>query len=262
MRTMKIAALVGVGMMIGVANGFAAGAMSPVDPVDPITGKWVRNTFPGPVKVAEVGTNIFFYGSDSDNDGIPDSKDKCPNTPKGATVDMNGCPLDSDGDGVPDYLDSCPDTLPGMKINPQGCPIDSDGDGFYDVIDSCPNSPKIAKVDGKGCWDLKPVHFDSGKARIKKEDVNNLKDLSEVLNHNPDVSVNIQGHTDSIGSRASNKALSNRRTSSVKHFLLQRDVERKQLKTQGFGEDKPIAPNETKEGRALNRRAEFEPSTR
>lgn len=266
MKTMQLVSVVGLGMLLGMAAQVgdlrAEGAMSPVDPVDPITGKWVKNSYPGPVKVGELGTNSFFYGNDDDMDGIPNSKDKCPNTPKGATVDMKGCPLDSDGDGVPDYLDSCPSTLPGMKVDPKGCPVDSDGDNYYDVIDSCPNSPKLAPVDDKGCWVVKPVHFDTGKAKIRKEDVSNLKTMSEILNHNPDVSVGVLGHTDSVGSDRSNKALSNRRTQAVKKFLTDRDVERGQLKATGFGESKPIAPNETKEGRAQNRRVEFEPSVR
>ncbi len=54
---------------------------------------------------------------DSDDDGVPDSIDKCPDTPKGVKVDKDGCPIDSDGDGVPDYLDKCPDTPKGVKVD-------------------------------------------------------------------------------------------------------------------------------------------------
>ena len=55
---------------------------------------------------------------DADGDGVPDSKDKCPNTPAGAVVDAMGCPKDSDGDGVPDYKDNCPGTPKGAKVDP------------------------------------------------------------------------------------------------------------------------------------------------
>ncbi|PWB72770.1 outer membrane beta-barrel domain-containing protein [candidate division GN15 bacterium] len=99
-----------------------------------------------------LGLNLFFGGElDSDHDGVPDSKDKCPNTPAGVKVDKTGCPLDSDGDGVPDYLDKCPDTPKGVKVDANGCPIDSDGDGVPDYLDKCPDTPKGVKVDAEGC---------------------------------------------------------------------------------------------------------------
>jgi OmpA-OmpF porin, OOP family len=119
----------------------------------------------------------FAFGKtkDSDGDGVSDRKDKCPDTPAGVKVDLNGCPLDRDGDGIADYKDDCPDT-PGLaafngcpdkdgdgimdkeddcpdvaglkKFN--GCP-DTDGDGVPDPKDECPNTPKGCKVDMKGC---------------------------------------------------------------------------------------------------------------
>ncbi|HUK12057.1 MAG TPA: OmpA family protein [Thermoanaerobaculaceae bacterium] len=88
---------------------------------------------------------------DSDGDGVPDKRDKCPNTPKGAIVDADGCPKDSDGDGVPDGIDRCPDTPKGAIVDQYGCPKDSDGDGVPDGIDRCPDTPKGAIVDEHGC---------------------------------------------------------------------------------------------------------------
>ena len=88
---------------------------------------------------------------DSDGDGVPDKKDKCPNTPKGVKVDANGCPLDADGDGVPDYLDKCADTPQQAKVDADGCPLDTDGDGVADYLDKCSNTPKGVKVDANGC---------------------------------------------------------------------------------------------------------------
>ncbi len=88
---------------------------------------------------------------DTDGDGVPDKKDKCPGTPKGAKVDANGCPLDSDGDGVFDGIDQCPDTPKGATVDARGCPTDSDGDGVLDGLDKCPGTPKGAKVDSTGC---------------------------------------------------------------------------------------------------------------
>jgi outer membrane protein OmpA-like peptidoglycan-associated protein len=80
---------------------------------------------------------IFNFGSpkDSDNDGVPDKLDKCPDTPSGVKVNAEGCPLDGDGDGIPDYLDKCP-TQAGLETF-NGCP-DTDGDGIPDSEDKCP----------------------------------------------------------------------------------------------------------------------------
>ncbi|MEO5616308.1 MAG: OmpA family protein [Candidatus Eisenbacteria bacterium] len=89
--------------------------------------------------------------SDADNDGVRDSKDNCPDTPAGATVDINGCPTDSDKDGVPDGLDQCANTPAGATVDSRGCPSDSDSDGVPDGIDQCANTPASAVVDARGC---------------------------------------------------------------------------------------------------------------
>ena len=102
----------------------------------------------------EPSVNVTYYiggGKDTDKDGVNDDMDMCPDTPIGAMVDMNGCPLDEDGDGVYDGLDQCPNTPRGAKVDVNGCPIDSDRDGVYDGIDRCPNTPSGVKVDRKGC---------------------------------------------------------------------------------------------------------------
>ncbi|MDI6807644.1 MAG: OmpA family protein [Candidatus Eisenbacteria bacterium] len=88
---------------------------------------------------------------DSDGDGIPDYLDKCPTTPPGVKTDAKGCPLDTDSDGVPDYLDKCPGTSPGVKTDANGCPLDGDSDGVPDYLDKCPGTPKGEKVDASGC---------------------------------------------------------------------------------------------------------------
>ena len=101
---------------------------------------------------ATAGLSYYFgRAKDSDGDGVPDSRDMCPNTPLGVKVDADGCPLDADGDGVPDYLDKCPNTPTGVKVDATGCPLDSDGDGVPDYLDKCPNTPTGVKVDANGC---------------------------------------------------------------------------------------------------------------
>jgi len=89
--------------------------------------------------------------TDSDNDGVSDLEDKCPETPEGIEVDKYGCPKDSDGDGVPDYMDQCHDSLTGKKVDEKGCPLDTDGDGVPDYKDQCNNPNTGGLVDEFGC---------------------------------------------------------------------------------------------------------------
>ena len=101
---------------------------------------------------ALIGISFSLSGQkDSDGDGVPDSRDMCPNTPQGVLIDENGCPLDMDGDGVPDYLDKCPKTPLGAKVDKDGCPVDSDKDGVPDYLDKCPNTVAGTPVDKSGC---------------------------------------------------------------------------------------------------------------
>src|SRR5204862_3229764 len=103
--------------------------------------------------VLGAGLAVAFGGKprDTDLDGVPDRKDKCPDTPKGATVDATGCPHDSDGDKVLDGLDQCPDTPPGATVDEHGCPHDADDDQVWDGLDQCPDTPTGAPVDEHGC---------------------------------------------------------------------------------------------------------------
>jgi outer membrane protein OmpA-like peptidoglycan-associated protein len=88
---------------------------------------------------------------DSDTDGVPDGVDRCTGTPLGATVDAKGCTRDSDGDNIPDGIDRCPDTPAGVLVDPNGCAKDSDGDAIPDGLDRCSETPRGATVDALGC---------------------------------------------------------------------------------------------------------------
>jgi len=88
---------------------------------------------------------------DTDGDGVPDKRDRCPDTPRGARVDAAGCPIDSDGDKVFDGLDQCEGTPAGATVDAKGCPSDSDGDKVWDGIDQCADTPAGASVDARGC---------------------------------------------------------------------------------------------------------------
>lgn len=96
-----------------------------------------------PAKIADGGEEAD-EDRDSDDDGIPDSIDACPDVPGEPSADptKDGCPpSDRDGDGVLDADDACPNTpgLPSDDLTKNGCPVDSDGDGFHDGIDACPD---------------------------------------------------------------------------------------------------------------------------
>jgi outer membrane protein OmpA-like peptidoglycan-associated protein len=212
---------------------------------------------PKDVKVDAVGCPI-----DSDGDGVADYLDKCPNTPKGVKVDAVGCPLDSDGDGVADAADKCPNTPKGVKVDAVGCPLDSDGDGVADYLDKCPNTPKGLVVDETGCVPagfmvVGDVLFDTNKWNIKPEGQAELDKGVAFLLKNPQLKVEIQGHTDSTGTAAWNATLAQRRAESVMKYLVSKGVPADQLTAKGFGPANPVAPNDTPEGRAKNRRVDF-----
>ena len=93
---------------------------------------------------------------DQDRDGVPDTRDRCSDTPQQIAVDAQGCPPDRDGDKVPDYLDACPANSAeeiNRGVDAKGCPEDSDGDGIPDYRDKCPNTRAdvVARIDAEGC---------------------------------------------------------------------------------------------------------------
>lgn len=167
--------------------------------------------------------------------------------------------LDSDGDGVFDHLDKCPGTPAGVKVDSVGCPLDTDGDGVYDYLDKCPGTPAGAKVNSDGCWVLGDVLFDFDKSVIKADATPILDHVAVVLKNNPGVKVSLDGHTDSVGSDAYNMGLSKRRANAVKAYLVKKGIDASRLSTAGFGESKPVASNDTDQGRSLNRRVEIRP---
>ena len=196
---------------------------------------------------------------DTDGDGVYDYQDQCPGTPRGVTVDSQGCPLDSDDDGVYDNLDQCPGTPRGIKVNSKGCPLDSDGDGVLDTDDQCPNTPKGAKVNEQGCWVLLNVQFDTNKYDIKGLYFSAIDEVASILERNPSLNIKIQGHTDNKGSESFNKTLSENRAKAIVEYLVKKGVEADRLSASGFGPSNPVATNETREGRAKNRRVELHP---
>jgi OOP family OmpA-OmpF porin len=169
-------------------------------------------------------------------------------------------PVDSDGDGVTDDLDRCPDTPKGVTVNAKGCPLDSDGDGVPDYLDKCPNTPEGATVDARGCWTYAAVvMYDFDSAEIKSEAYPMLDEAVLILKKNPEIKVEIDGHTDNRGSAAYNMNLSERRAKAVMKYFVDHGIETQRLTTKGFGFTQPAASNETEQGRAKNRRVELTP---
>ena len=101
---------------------------------------------------------------------------------------------------------------------------------------------------------LTGVYFDFDKSNLKQAGKDTLEAAVKYLNANPGARVEIQGHTDSIGTDAYNQSLSDRRATTVMKYLRERGIDPSRMSIKGYGESDPAADNGTKEGRALNRR--------
>lgn len=211
----------------------------------------------------EAGSKEMNGCPDSDGDGIADKDDACPN--EAGTAALNGCP-DSDGDGVADKDDACPSEA-GPAEN-KGCPWpDTDGDGVLDKDDQCPDV--AGTVANNGCPEVteevqkqlneyaRTILFDTGKSSLKTESVSVFVDIIKILNEYPNAKFTVEGHTDSVGSASLNQKLSEARANSVRDFLIKEGIGADRLTAIGYGEDKPIATNNTRAGRTQNRRVEI-----
>ena len=180
------------------------------------------------------------YGvQDADGDGVADEADQCPGTPRGVQVDSVGCPLDGDKDGVADYLDKCPNTPAGEEVDAQGCSLDGDGDGVVDADDMCPDTPAGTEVMSNGCGGeqsvvLRGVNFELNSAQLTVNAETILDGVAATLSSSPGFNVELQGHTDSMGSDSYNMNLSQNRAKSVKNYLVNQGVESGRLTARGY----------------------------
>jgi outer membrane protein OmpA-like peptidoglycan-associated protein len=213
---------------------------------------------------------------DNDNDGLGDDVDGCPDLPEDLDgfQDSNGCPdPDNDGDGSADTEDGCPDAAEDRDgfEDADGCPDpDNDGDGVPDVVDRCPDdTPAGVAVDEHGCpvveeipteqpLRLEGVNFVTGSAVLTPESVTSLEEVAASLLAYPEVTIEVRGHTDSVGSEEANRALSQNRALSVRDFLIRQGIDPARIVAVGYGENFPIGSNDTPEGRAQNRRVEIQ----
>lgn len=207
---------------------------------------------------------------DSDGDGIEDNLDRCPKVP--GVASNNGCPqpveVDSDGDGLLDSVDDCP-KIKGPSSN-KGCPLpDSDNDGIVDSADKCPRVPGIEANNGcpyeevkVGVRDTnlnnlsKRILFDTSKHSFKQETYPILLEIIQIMKQHPEAQFKLEGHTDSTGASDMNFRLSQSRVNAVRDYLVENGIPSSSLVTEAFGETKPTASNETREGRKQNRRVE------
>lgn len=210
---------------------------------------------------------------DSDMDGIADGIDKQPYSPVGAIVDNQGRAVDSDGDGVPDGIDQEQNSFLGAVVDARGVAFDSDADGVPDGIDLEPGTPKGMLVDVKGralppmeielltqgLLRVHRIYFDSGRASIKPESREILREIGRILQKYADLQIQIAGHADAAGTDEQNELLSQLRAESVRNYLLDHfpGIGPAMLSTVGHGGRMPVADNATVDGRTMNRRVEF-----
>ena len=220
--------------------------------------------------------------ADTDMDEINDYEEIYTYMTNPISVDTDGDSL-SDGDEINNYqtnpnsVDTDSDELSDYdelfihQTDPRNA--DTDSDGFTDGDDNCPLKPETFNgfQDDDGCPDKKPEIVFEKKAPIVLDGVNFKVGSSELtdsakpvldkvvrtLKDYKDMHLEINGHTDSSGSRALNMKLSRKRAESVRRYLINQGIEEYRLRAIGLGPDHPVTSNNTKEGRSKNRRIEF-----
>jgi OOP family OmpA-OmpF porin len=161
--------------------------------------------------------------------------DNCPETPKGISVDKNGCSIDSDSDGVVDSEDKCPNTPLGKKVKADGCEI-------------------VEEAQVKEVTLSSGTTFAFGQSALLPTAYPELDKLVNVMTENRASRWRIEGHTDSKGPDWANKKISLERAESVFRYFVSRGINPDRFVVVGLGKDYPIADNLTPEGMAKNRR--------
>jgi len=164
---------------------------------------------------------------------------------------------------VPPMQEPVIDTTPVVVVESD---LDSDGDGVPDSIDACPGTPMNVVVDERGCpvpvditdelkMELR-VFFDNDKSTIKSQYQPEIAKVAEKMREYPNSTARIEGHASKTGPSARyNQRLSEARAVAVKSMLTNEfGIAPNRISTVGYGYDQPIAPNDTEEGRAMNRR--------
>ncbi|WP_441288281.1 OmpA family protein [Sorangium sp. KYC3313] len=217
---------------------------------------------------------------DRDDDGIYDVDDRCPDVP-GVSSAAAGAGPGGAGSGVT----SEPSASAGSQPTPEGpanagsqpasrhgCPADTDGDGIPNAADACPyergrpsedrathGCPFAVRIEGSQIVILQQVQFRTGRAEIEPESFELLSEVAAVLEEHPEIArVAVDGHTDNQGAAQANLSLSQRRALAVVAWLTAHGIDARRLEARGFGARRPLADNRTPDGRAKNRRVEFQ----
>lgn len=212
---------------------------------------------------------------DTDGDGLADSLDGCPieREDTDGYLDGDGCPEpDNDLDTLADVGDRCPmepEDRDGFQ-DADGCPeLDNDGDSIPDTSDRCPNEPGPAdeqgcprvyrdvEVTSTGIVIRQTIYFEFNRAVIRSVSFPILDTVAQVMRDFPDITVEVQGHTDSEGRDDYNLRLSQERAEAVRQYLTQQGIDGSRMTARGYGETRPIDSNRNAAGRARNRRVEF-----
>ena len=207
-----------------------------------------------------------FFGESEPDEPLPE-EEECEVAVVDPVTGRTDCRSDSDDDGVDDTRDQCPGTQAGVEVDDSGCPVqqaqsDADGDGVADVDDACPDTYEGVTVNTAGCAEPQPLviprlTFDLDTARLTPDAREVLGDVAAMLEGQQDLTVEIIGHTDSQGADDYNQTLSDQRAASVKTYLTSMGVDGSRMDTTGRGESQPVSSNETEEGRQENRRVTF-----
>jgi len=185
--------------------------------------------------------------ADTDGDKLEDGKEV-------SQFKTDPLKMDTDGDGLNDF-----DELMSYKTNP--LKADTDGGSVNDKVevdrgtDPLDASDDIIKMNVPMV--LEGIVFETGSAKISPASETTLNKALKTLTAYQDISVEIQGHTDNVGSLPFNKKLSQDRAESVMNWLISKGVDAKRMTARGFGPDKPLVPNDSDANRQKNRRIEF-----
>ncbi len=184
---------------------------------------------------------IFSFGGNSSSTPVAASSAPTPRTSAPTTSQAPAASApDADGDGVPDSRDACADTPRTHRVDNRGCSI---------VLE------EVARIDLK-------VQFDFDMDVVKSEYVDDIRQIADFLKEHDDTVAVLEGFTDSVGPDEYNLALSQRRVNAVRQVLInQFGIESGKVRAQGFGEARPVASNDTPQGRAQNRRVQSVIST-
>jgi len=208
---------------------------------------------------------------DQDNDTIPDNMDLCDNSKPGENIMAYGC---AKVDPIKFTKKSAPIIVEKAKqvVVPVAAPVapaaavvdgDQDGDGVKDSKDTCPNTPKGYVVDENGCPKEVTlyINFATASSAIPPSVSGDIQRLKKFMLDNPEVTIEIVGHTDSAGRtpgrEARNKRLSENRANALKLKLIQSGIAANRMSSKGLGETQPVASNDKETGRAQNRRTEI-----